>query len=110
MLVRMLVGWSTGVSLNEKSTTDVDNQSINSNNNSVPLHLNTIYSVTYKLPHYTATYYIGDVLYFLEHRGAQYVVVWLYQMEYDYDNWIYYIGRRNTQKTNSGIEDQWRDS
>ncbi|KAI8330047.1 hypothetical protein BC941DRAFT_518335 [Chlamydoabsidia padenii] len=48
MLVRMLDGWSTGVSLIEKSTTDMDNQSINSNNNSVPPHLNTIYSVVYK--------------------------------------------------------------
>ncbi|KAI8331868.1 hypothetical protein BC941DRAFT_474608 [Chlamydoabsidia padenii] len=105
-----------GVSLIEKSTSDMDNQSINSNNNSVPPHLNTLYLVvykqTYKLPHYTATYYFGDVLFFLEHRGAQYVVVWLYQMEYDYDTWMYYIDYRNTRKrtvvlkTNGGIPEK----
>ncbi|KAI8331858.1 hypothetical protein BC941DRAFT_474595 [Chlamydoabsidia padenii] len=87
-----------GVSLIEKSTNDMDNQSLNSNNNRVPHHLNTPYLVTYKLPHYTATYYFGDVPFFLEHRGAQYVTVWLYQMEYDYDTWMYYIDYRNTRK------------
>ncbi|SAM00595.1 hypothetical protein [Absidia glauca] len=46
-------------------------------------------------PLYSPAYFFGDVLFYMEYNSAHYVIVSLYQMEFDCQNCMYYIGGRD---------------